>query len=533
MIEDLRRHEDGTELEADLCLVGAGAAGIAIARELAGSTLRVTLVESGGLKRSAETDVLNEGETAGLGPESLTSGRGRLLGGATALWAGQCLPLERSALARRPWVAHSGWPIGHDDLEPFYPRAEDLFRIRGEAYDERVWDEFGIARPSVDPRRLGHQFTVWCPEPNLGRLYRRTLAASQNVRVLLHATATELRTDSSGSAFQSVKIATPEGKSAVLRARACVLCTGAVENARLLLASNGVHAAGLGNGHDMVGRFFQDHPNSHCAVVESLDVRQLQDLYGLLYRGRVRYLPRLVLTAARQESEQVLGCAAYPVFHFGEESGMEALRRLSRALRARQAPERPWRDVRLVARESHRGVSATYRRARYGRSPRLPPAFVTLQTHAEQAPNPDSRVTLSRRRDLLGVPLPKVDWRLTSLDRRTAEVMVHTVAEEFRLLGLGEVRPQPWLADQRWAHHASDSFHHMGTTRLGSDPTTGVADPDCQIHGVRGLFVAGASVFPAAGFANPTLTIVALAIRLADHLKSTVDRLPAICSSLS
>jgi choline dehydrogenase-like flavoprotein len=158
---------------------------------------------------------------------------------------------------------------------------------------------------------------------------------------------------------------------------------------------------------------------------------------------------------------------------------------------------------------------------------------VTLQTHAEQAPNPDSRVTLSRRRDRLGVPLPKVDWRLTSLDRRTAEVMVHTVAEEFRRLGLGEVRPQPWLADPRWIRHASDSFHHMGTTRLGSDPTTGVVDPNCQIHGVRGLFVAGASVFPAAGFANPTLTIAALAIRLADHLKATVDRPPTIFSSLS
>ncbi|MDQ3571219.1 MAG: GMC family oxidoreductase, partial [Actinomycetota bacterium] len=157
----------------------------------------------------------------------------------------------------------------------------------------------------------------------------------------------------------------------------------------------------------------------------------------------------------------------------------------------------------------------------------LAPASVTLQTHAEQAPNPDSRVTLSRRRDRLGVPVPKVDWSLTSLDRRTAEVMVRTVAEDFRRLGLGDVRPQPWLADPGWVRQMSDSYHHMGTTRLGTDPTTTVTDPDCQVHGVEGLFVSGASLFPAAGFANPTLTIVALAMRLADHLKTSLDRLPA------
>jgi choline dehydrogenase-like flavoprotein len=145
---------------------------------------------------------------------------------------------------------------------------------------------------------------------------------------------------------------------------------------------------------------------------------------------------------------------------------------------------------------------------------------VTLQTHSEQAPNPDSRVTLSQRRDEFGEPLPKVDWRLTELDHRTAEVMVETVAGEFRRLGLGEVRAEPWLAGADWTARVSDAFHQMGTTRIGTDPATSATDPDGQVRGVAGLYAAGASLFPAAGYVNPTLTLAALAIRLADHLKA-------------
>ena len=177
MIGDLREVEDGAELEADLCIVGAGAAGIAIAREFVDSDLRVLLLESGGLRRAAGVDGLNEGETSGIDPASLTDGRGRLFGGATALWAGQCLPPDPITFEQRDWVSHSGWPLTAAELEPFERRAEALFQIGGEAYDEGVWDGFGVERPAVDPERLVHRFSVWCPEPNLGRLYRPSAGA--------------------------------------------------------------------------------------------------------------------------------------------------------------------------------------------------------------------------------------------------------------------------------------------------------------------------------------------------------------------
>jgi choline dehydrogenase-like flavoprotein len=518
MIDDLRQAEEGAQLQADLCIVGAGAAGIALAREFLDTQTSVLLLESGGLRPEPAAAGLNEGDSSGLAPDSLTEGRERGLGGTTALWGGQCLPPEPNTFERRPWVAHSGWPFDESELARFYGRAESLFEIEGEVYDERIWDAFGVERPGVDASRLMHRFTVWCPQPHLGRLYRPRLEESRNLRVLLNATTTRIVLEPSGARFAALRVSTPEGKAVEVRARACVVCTGAIENARLLLASD------VGNRHDVVGRYFQDHPNGHCALIDSRDVGRLQELYGLLYRKRVRYLPRLVLSPAVQESEQVLSCAAYPVFHFGEGSGIEASRRVYRAARGGRRPHQLRRELGRMVRDAPRLVPVAYRRLVHGRASLVRPSTVTLQTHGEQAPSPDSRVTLSDRRDRLGERLPKVDWRLGEQERRTAEVMVGQVAEQFARLGLGEVRPESWLATPEWGSHVTDSYHHMGTTRLGTDPRTSVLDPDGQVHGVGGLFLTGSSAFPAAGFVNPTLMIAALAIRLGDHLKRELDR---------
>lgn len=526
MIDDLRDLPEGAELDAHLCVVGAGAAGIAIALQFAGDRREVIVLESGGLRADDATDSLKRGESSGMDPASLTEGRARVLGGATALWAGQCIPPDPDTFAERPWVPHSGWPFDERELEPFLRRAESLFQIEGEVYDERVWDAFRVRRPALGEDRLLHRFTVWCPEPHLGRLYRRQLAGSGNVRVLLNATTTEIATTPGGERFESVRVVTPEGKGAAVRARACVLSCGAIENSRVLLASNRQWPAGIGNAHDLVGRFFQEHPNGHTAVIAEGDVSRLQELYGLLYRRRVRYLPRLVLSPELQRSEEVLACAAHPVFDFGAESGIEAARRVYRSARSRRRPQRLGRELGRMARDAPRLVPVAYRRLARGRAPQAQPARVTLQTFSEQAPNPASRVTLSGHRDRLGVPFPRVDWQLTDLERRTAEVMVRTVADEFRRLGLGDVRAERWLANGEWAAHMTEAHHHMGTTRLGLDPKVSVVDPQGQVHGVTGLFVTGSSVFPAAGFTNPTLMIAALAIRLGDHLEGVLDRRP-------
>ncbi len=530
MLVDLRQHEHDTELETGLCVIGAGAAGIAIALEFLNASTKVVVLESGGLRSSPQTDRFNEGEGIGIATDSLTAGRARVLGGATALWAGQCLPADRDTFNERPWIPDASWPFPLQELEQFYRRAEQRLQIEGEVYDERVWDRFGVRRLPVDRARVAHRFSVWCPHPDLGRLYRRRLSGSKNIRVLLHATATELITTPAGDRFHSVRAATPEGKMVRIRAQACVVCTGGIENPRLLLASTGTHRAGIGNRRGVVGRYFQDHPTAYSGAIVGGDFAQLQELYGLFYRRNVRYLPRLVLSAEAQRSEQVLSCSAYPVFHFGEQSAIQAARRVYRSVRGRRQPPNLRHDLRLMARDLPSLASIAHRRVSAGRSARLAPVTVWLKTHAEQAPHPESRITLGQQRDTLGVPLPVVEWKLTEIDRRTTEVMVRTVGREFERLGLGDVQPAPWLAEASWQDCLEDSFHHIGTTRLGENPATSVVDSDCQVHEVAGLFVAGSSVFPAGGYVNPTLTIIALAIRLADHLK-TSPRSPSRASN--
>jgi choline dehydrogenase-like flavoprotein len=511
MIDDLAAYGPGAEFEADLCVVGAGAAGLAIARELLGSRTRVLLVESGGTAPDAGTDLLKEGEADGLRDTSLVEGRARGLGGSTTVWAGQCIPLDELDFEEREWVPHSGWPISAADLGPYYERAASLLGVPGETYDGSLWSRWGIAPPPLDDAKVRHTYTAWAPHPDLGRSLAAELRRSRSVRVLLHANVTSIETDAARTAFSHLTLRHLDGTVACVRARACVLCAGGIENARLLLASGEPEEGGLGNVHGNVGRYFQDHPNARCAVLRTREPRKLQEPYSLLYRRRRRYLPKLALAPALQHSERVLNCGANLEYEFADE-GLNALRRIYRASRAGTRSADVRRDARLAARGLSAAAVSAYRRFARGRSPLSPPATIWLQVHCEQAPDPDSRVTLSRERDALGSSRARVEWRLTDLELRTVETMAEVVASEFRRLGLAEAEP----ADL----HFNDSYHHMGTTRMADDPARGVVDRDCRVHGVAGLYVAGSSVFPTGGFANPTLTIVALSLRLADHVRS-------------
>ncbi|MEA2472668.1 MAG: hypothetical protein QOE06_583 [Thermoleophilaceae bacterium] len=504
MIDDLAAYGPGAEFEADLCIIGSGAAGLAIARELLGSRTRVLVVEGGGPVAEAEP------------------GLARGFGGTTTLWAGQCIPLAPLDFERRDWVPDSGWPIAASDLDSHYARAGELLGVPGERYDASLWRAWGIEPPPLDPAKVGHTYTAWTPQPDLGRMLRRRLARSENVRVLLHAGVTGIDTGASRQSVTGVTLRRPDGVETRVRARACVLCAGGIENARLLLASGDPEAGGLGNGHDNVGRYFQDHPNARAAVLHTANPVALQDPYSLLYRRRRRYLPKLMLAPAVQRSEGVLNCGANLEYEFADES-LNALRRIYRGVRP--GPERAdlRRDLPLAARGVPAATAGAYRRFVHGRSPAARPAAIWLQVHCEQAPNRESRVALARERDATGVNVARLDRRLTDLERRTAATMAETVGAELHRLGLAEAELPVWLQEPGgdWAARFSDSYHRIGTTRMSDDPARGVVDRDCRVHGVDGLYVAGSSVFPTGGFANPTLTIVALALRLADHLMRT------------
>ncbi|HEU4616718.1 MAG TPA: FAD-dependent oxidoreductase, partial [Gammaproteobacteria bacterium] len=259
MIIDARGVAEGTRLDADVCIIGAGAAGITLARELAGGPLDVCLLESGGLTPDARTQALYEGKNVGWPYYSLDALRLRFFGGTTNHWGGVCRPLDDIDFAARSWVPSSGWPFGKAELDPYYRRAHEVCQLGPYDYDVAAIEDASRQRFHLDAARLETTMCQYSPPTRFGQVYREALERAPNVRTYLYANAVDLVPVESGRALSHVQAATLEGARFTVHARRFVLATGAIENARLLLASNGNRAGGLGNDHDLVGRFFMEH----------------------------------------------------------------------------------------------------------------------------------------------------------------------------------------------------------------------------------------------------------------------------------
>ena len=527
MLRDARELEDGARVECDLCVVGGGAAGITVARAFAGSSpsARVCLVEAGGLEYEEATQALYRGRNVGLPYFALDVSRLRYFGGSTNHWAGRCRPLDPIDYRARPWVPLSGWPFGPEELEPYYRQAHEICQLGPYRYDAAFWADEGLPLlPSGDgPFESG----VWhfSPPTLFGEVYGPELKRAANVHVLLHANAIEIETDEGGAGVTGLSLACLDGPRLTVRARAYVLACGGLETPRLMLASNRVVPAGVGNRHDLVGRCFMEHPHVVTGAVALTNpdaslafyARDRVPGHGAEFRGRLH------LAESAQEAERV-GNLEYVFLPepSTEDTGYAALRRLLRGARTLTAPDDLLGDLALAVADIDDVVAGLL--WRLGLRDYTASSF-GLYAYAEQRPNPDSRVLLGTERDALGMPRIRLDWRLTPEDKRTLLVGAQLVAREFGRTGLGRVQIREWLtADETsWPNDLFGGHHHMGTTRMDGDPRRGVVDAECRVHGVDNLYVAGSSVFPTSGVANPTLTIVALALRLADHLQGSLS----------
>lgn len=525
MIVDFRSVPSDSEIETDLCVIGSGPAGLALAREFVGTSTGVVVLESGGLGFEPLSEKLNDGESIGLSHLGLSQGRRRQFGGGANVWGAICVELDPSDFARRPWITDSGWPIDAADVAPFYARARRLFGLTRSDFDATHWRSMGMEAAPFNASDLRFSVCATAPIADLGKAYRPELHAASNIRVLLHATVVNLRTNPDGGAMERVAIRSLDGKLGSVKARAFVLCCGGIENARLLLVSRDSHRNGLGNGDDLVGRYLADHTFSLTARISPSPGRSLAPLFRGVRRAGSSFRPRLALTATRQAGAGVLNCMAQVHFEHPADGGFAAAHRLRRAVRFRRRPAQLGRDIARVLRHPTELAGLALDRYVYGRHPAQKNSEAWLECVAEQAPNPNSRVTLSNNSDTFGLALPVVDWRSADIERRSIAHMTEVVGRELRRLDIATVQPEAWLADgagDTWQSRLIEGFHHMGTTRMAASPRSGVVDAHSQVHGVAGLYVAGSSVFPSAGYANGTLTIVALAIRLADHLKRRV-----------
>ena len=564
MFVDARRLASGERIETDVCIVGAGAAGITVAREFVNTPVRVAVLESGGLTFDAETQSLYEGQLAGVPYFPLTTARVRFFGGTTNHWAGFCHPFDEQDFEPRAWVPYSGWPIRKAELEPYYERASRIVHLESTEFGIEYWGERTTVAPLPLNGRVVTRPAQIVPKSlrNFGATYRDELGGARNVVTYLHANATEIETDESGASVSRIRVATLEGHEFSVSARSFVLAVGGIENPRLLLASTRRHTRGLGNEHDVVGRFFLEHPRFRAATVVPADP-ELRVGFYVPHRARATEIQGyLALSDELKRAEELVDVQIRiePDYRDSfaralESDDVDSLEALEAAARGREPLDDFGRHVSRIASDV-----MTWRRfavpgsplpvpypevvstlARSGRVDRvsLLPALLGdiagfgyakisgsapldslgLTTRMESAPNPDSRVTLVRERDALGMRRVQLDWRLSEIDKRSAVRAVEIVGAELGRTGLGRLRLDVSERERGWPDDLTGGWHHMGTTRMSHDPKRGVVDRNCRVHGISNLFVAGSSVFPTAGSGTPTLTLVALALRLADHLK--------------
>ena len=526
MLVDARQIPDGSAVEADVCIIGGGAAGITIAREFADAGQRVCVLESGGLEPDAQTQSLYNGENIGFPYYDLATLRLRFLGGTTNHWVGVCRPLDEIDFQPRQWVAYSGWPFDKSHLDPYYERAHEVCQVGPYDYELDNWADDSWLPLEGD--RVATTVAQRSPPTRFGAVYRELLERSENVHTYLHANAVDIVGAESGREITHVRCAVLDGGQFTVSAKEFILATGAIENARLLLNSNTVQKDGLGNDHDLVGRFFMEHLSVPGSLFMPSNPELPLEPYmrdgPLAFEDGTRALAYLTLTPQTLTKERLLNVRAYirpannrQVF-LGTSRAAGSLRSIRSSIGT--DPGLALEHVANVARDVDDIAMYLYRRSF---RPSLPVNAYWLYNHIEQVPNPDSRITLDTERDVTGLNRVLLNWQFGDQERATYTRVQEIMGEELGRARLGRVRTILDDPETGWPSvngGLRGAWHQMGTTRMHLDPRQGVVDENCRIHSIGNLYLAGSSVFPTSGYTNPTLTIVALAIRLSDHIKN-------------
>ena len=556
MLTDARDSRPGDVVRAEVCVVGSGAAGITLALELVEAGVDVVVLEGGGIRLEPDAQDTYRGRLRpGTVHDSLDLVRQKRLGGTTWQWGGRCAPLQPIDFEARPWLTGSGWPIGLDDLLPFYGQAHRYCDLGEFAYGAAEAldgpEPFVAAGPpgEVDDGRIWR----WSPPVKFGRRYRRALTGAAAARVIYHANVVGLERDALSGRIERAVVAAAPGRHFTVEAHVFVLAAGGLECARLLLASNQQTPAGLGNEHDLVGRFYMTHPVAETGQVTFAQPERAAAGGFRKTRDGV-YCRRMVqLTEAAQRRMEVRNLAValwYPdPLDPVHGDGLLSAFALVRAGMARARVD--WKSAGVHAR--YGGIvdvpahvrnlagdlprvgryGATWARKRWLARRALPSFMVDggtgpmrLRFDAEQSPEPENRVLLTREQDAYGVPRLELRHRVSADDRASIVRSLGAIAAELRRSGVAEVTTpseEDGLADVTFG----DGTHQMGLTRMADSPRLGVVDRDCRVHGAANLYVVSSSVFPTSGAVGPTLTIVALAVRAAGHIATELRARPA------
>jgi choline dehydrogenase-like flavoprotein len=527
--------------ESDLCVIGAGPVGIALAIAAEAHGLSVLLIESGGENPNAFAAGLSHAAIKDpLRHAPMDVASCRALGGTSRWWGGRCVPFDDIDFSERPYASGTDWPLAHDEIKPCYKMAA--------AYLDCGKAVFSAPHPDWKP--LEHvtfdRLERWVPRIDMGKRHRKTLEESSKITLLLNATVTELGLTIDGSHTESITLAN-ETHRLQQPVKQCVLACGGLETTRLLLLSQRKHPQAVGGPTSVLGHYYMGHLFGKIADI-ILDDPKSAGIHDFFQDGASFARRRLILSDTIQKQEKLSNIAFWidnpRFFDPAHKSGILSLVWLallfpiigkklsSEGVRRAHIGAKPYPILRHLGNVLLSPVATMMSlvhiiKDRYLSKPPKPGFLVynragryALQYHAEQLPNASSHVYLDGECDALGVPRLAIDLRYTEDDARSVLRAHEILDDSLRAAGVGRLEYHADKGDRLAAvlKQATDGFHQIGTTRMGLNPQSSIADAECRVHGLDNLFIASSSLFPSSSQANPTFLAVAFAMRLANHL---------------
>jgi choline dehydrogenase-like flavoprotein len=509
---DLNQQEISFTRDAfDVVIIGAGAAGILLALKLSERGKKVLLLESGHFTEDEHRQSLNEVEQTGKLLGTAVWGRKRAIGGTTIAWGGQSLPFSSVDFSERPWIANSGWPLKLADLAGYYPLANRFMKIDELDYDKDILELFHFDKPGFDQEKIWYHFAKWAPEPDFRRLYGDDL--SRNVTVVYNAVMTRIDIDDVSGRVDSITISNYNDRQYKLPVQQLIIAAGGIETNRILLSNNHQSPAGLGGESGWLGKCFMEHPCTELGVVTTTDPYRLQYYFNTHIARKRRYSIRLSLTEKYQQDFKSLNASASIMFDYPGQQ-FDPYLEIRNFIRNRKFSG----SKNLLTNTKAYALSTkAYLADKFYYKHKATARLVTM---IEQEPLRESFISLSNRKDRFGTNLARINWQVSKKSWDTAIGFTGMLKEEFHRLSIGELTTLPKIdsSNDDWESCLTDVNHHMGGTRMSESPREGVVNKNMQVWGHDNLYLCSTSIYPTSSHSNPTLTLLALSLRLVDFL---------------
>lgn len=525
MLVDVTKINNSQVYNTDVCILGGGVAGIVLANELEGNDTKVIMLDSGNESYHLETQELYKAQSV---PEHFPApfySRLRFLGGSSNHWENSTERLDPIDFEKRDWINDSGWPIKYGDVLEYYPAAEQYCGVGKDGYQLDFWQNKLRFKDSFSGSELFHTALAKSPQipTRFFKKFGSRLVKSKNINIFKNANITDLVFNHELQKVISVKFSSLNKIPHQVNAKIFIMCFGGLENARMLLHFNEKNANKLGNEFDNVGRYFMEHPTIRAAHFFPFKENTIDKVYEGIPDTSMQILARGKLNKSAQIKNKTINIRLF----FNKQTklqlseGISSAHILADSMNKSETPDNFGSHLVNVLKDADL-IAEQYLRSKFNSSfSEDADSFGGYQiiSMIEQTPSRNNRIYLGTETDQLNIKKLKIDWKVSSNDKENAWKTLRLFAQDPWLQSIGRVR---LLEDEKyriWGSQLGFGQHHMGTTKMSNIAQNGVVDPSLKVFGTSNFYISGSSVFPTGGHVPPTLTIVALTIKLADELK--------------